>query len=311
MIKICVTCQKEFEAKHDNQKYCSITCRNLQRQNKYVIICEYCHKEFHSSCMKKYCNRSCNTSARNKIWTLQKSWQRKYGDQWEEKYNEWRQKISIKTSGENNGMFNKQHTQEACLRIGSRTKGKTLEEIYGFEKAREMHDKQSRATSGENNPAFGKVYTNGGKSLKGYYKKIFFRSLLEYSFIKHLESQNVDIYNDVDYECFKVPYMNEKGTNRTYRIDFYVKSQQVVYEVKPSYVLKKIPLNQQLKWDAAKKFFLEKGIEFKIITEKDFQKITFNKALLDKDIEWNKKTFEYFKTNEETQKLIDELEKNE
>jgi hypothetical protein len=101
--------------------------------------------------------------------------------------------------------------------------------------------------------------------------------------------------------------MNEKGTNRTYRIDFYVKSQQVVYEVKPSYIIDIIPPNQQLKWEAAKKFFDEKYIEFRIVTEKDFKKISFNEALLDKDIEWNKKTFEYFKTNKETQKLIDEL----
>jgi hypothetical protein len=305
MIKICSICQKEFEAKRGNQKYCLI-CKTLQ----YKINCKYCNNEFLSHNQNtQFCSKKCIITYYNKNVSLVDMWHKKYG---EEKtqilVKQLSNKRSFNVKGDKNPMYGDHAHTKGLKKENECRKGKTNIEIYGEEKAKEIHDKKSLAATGENNSAFGKVYTNGGKSLKGYYKTVFFRSLLEYSFIKHLESNNIDIHNDVDYECFKVPYVNEKGTKRNYCIDFYVKSQNIVYEVKPSYVLKKIPLNQQLKWDSAKIFFDEKNIEFKIVTEKDFNKITFNEALLDKDIEWNKKTFEYFKTNDETQKLINELE---
>ena len=172
------------------------------------------------------------------------------------------------------------------------TRGKTIEEIYGVEQATSIRSKLSTSALGTNNPAYGKIYTNGGKSIKGHYKGRFFRSLFEYSFMKHLESQGVSL-DDVNYECFTIPYRFEER-ERTYRIDFYVQTQNIVYEVKPAYAVKKpTPLNEA-KWNAAREFFSRHKIEFKIVTENDFQKIKFDDAIKDADVVWKEETFKYF-----------------
>lgn len=144
-----------------------------------------------------------------------------------------------------------------------------------------------------NNPAYGKVYMNGGKSVKGHYKGHFFRSLLEYSFMKHLENEGLSL-DDVGYECFTVPYVLG-GNERTYCIDFYVPSMNVVYEVKPAYVLKKPSPVNVAKWFAAREFFERRGLTFVIVTEHDFSKIEFKDALCDANVIWKEKTFKYFK----------------
>lgn len=174
--------------------------------------------------------------------------------------------------------------------------GKTVEQIYGEEKGQAIRALYSNQRSGELNPAFGKVYFDGGKSVKGHYKGKFFRSLLEYSFMKHLESLGFSLENDVRYECFRIPFVFE-GRNRTYHIDFHVVPEQTVYEVKPAYVMKKPPTLQLTKWEAAKVFCAEHGLQFKVVTENDFHKITFKDAYDgDNEIKWDERTFKYFKT---------------
>jgi hypothetical protein len=219
---------------------------------------------------------------------------RKYGDDWELYYNQWREKISELTSGENNPMYGRHDHVHGLKRFANEKIGKTLEEIHGIEEALEIRRKRSIAFQGEKNPAFGKVYTNAGKSIKGHYKGIFFRSLLEYSFIKHLESLGIDIHKDLDYECFQVKFMFE-NICRTYKPDFYVISQKIVYEVKPFYVLKHTPALQLAKWDAMRNFLNEQKIKFEIITEKDFPKIDFDFAKQDSEVIWKEETFKYFK----------------
>lgn len=54
---------------------------------------------------------------------------------------------------------------------GSKRKGKSLEEIYGKEKADKIRKKYSLATSGENNPRYGKGYKIRGKNNPMYGKK--------------------------------------------------------------------------------------------------------------------------------------------
>lgn len=180
------------------------------------------------------------------------------------------------------------------LAIGARTKGKTYDELYGAEETARI--KASQSMSGEKNPAFGKVYSDGGKSVKGYYKGKFFRSLFEYSFMKHLETRGFSLDNDVRYECFRIPYTFE-GKPGTYHIDFHVVPENVVYEVKPSYVVKNPPARQLAKWEAARVFCAERGLEFKIVTDKEFPKIGFKDAYDgDTEVKWDERTFKYFKT---------------
>ena len=244
----------------------------------------------------KFCSRSCACARRNRTMKLKDCWQRIHGDAWEQRYDAWRAVISKNTSGENNPMYGHHHTEDACERIAKRTRGKTLTEIYGKEQADDIVQKISNSTSGSKNPAYGKVYNKGGKGIKGHYKGFFFRSLFEYSFMKHLENQGLTLGTDVDYECFTIPYMLD-GRERTYRIDFYVPSQKIAYEVKPAYILKKLSPLIETKWNAAREYLQQRGIEFRVMTEHNFPKIAFLVARQDLDVVWKEETFKYFRAS--------------
>ena len=174
--------------------------------------------------------------------------------------------------------------------------GKSYEEIYGKEKSVSIKERLSTAFSGEKNPAFGKVYALSGRSVKGHYKGHFFRSLLEYSFMKHLESIGRSLDTDVEYETILVPYELD-GTKRSYRIDFYDKVDKIIYEVKPLYVLNVDSLTraQRVKWDAAVLMCNSRGLTFKVVTERDFEKVKFDVAVTDVDVVWIESTFRHFK----------------
>lgn len=141
--------------------------------------------------------------------------------------------------------------------------------------------------SGAGNPMYGKT-SSGGRSVKGTYKGLFFRSLMEYSFMKHLEGLGLDLATDVEYETIRVPL--DEG--HTYCTDFYVPSHKKVYEVKPS----KVALSElnQRKFDAARKHLTDLGLEFSVVTENDFRKIPFSEANQDNDLVFDEHTFTYF-----------------
>lgn len=173
-------------------------------------------------------------------------------------------------------------------------KGKTLDEIYGLKRSQDMRLKRSTEMMGSKNPAYGRVYSRGGRSLKGTYKGYFFRSLLEYSFMKYLEKLGISLIN-VDYECFTIPY-SLNGHDRTYKIDFFVEEQKIVYEIKQFFVTTMKNNDEFItKSKAAIEFLNARDIEYRVMTEKDFEKIAFDVALNDPDVIWDKRTFEYFR----------------
>lgn len=225
--------------------------------------------------------------------SLKLAWQKRYGDEWEVRWNAWRKKMSEVTSGDKNPMHGRHDHVHGLKRFAQEKSGKTLEEVHGEEVAGRLRVRRSESAQGSNNPAYGKIYANGGKSVKGHYKGMFFRSLLEYSFMKHLERRGLSLKSDVDYECFVVPYTLD-DRQRTYRIDFFVRPENVAYEVKPAYVLRK-PGLQQAKWDAARTFLGQRGIKFEVVTERDFEKVTFETARQDPDVAWKEETLKYFK----------------
>ena len=103
-----------------------------------------------------------------------------------------------------------------------------------------------------------------------------------------------DIHQDCLYENFRIPYISPKNnSDRTYCPDFYVPKLNVVNEVKPFYAIDNN--ENKAKFAAANDFLSIRGIKFKVMTEKDFIKISFNEAIEDKDVVWKEKTFEYFK----------------
>jgi len=251
-----------------------------------------------------FCNKSCrmkyeyaNNIRRNFLndKTTWEWWVSKYGEEEALRRKEHhRDATSLATSGENNPMYGRHDHVHGLKRFAKEKTGKTLEEVHGVDLARKMRENKSLHARGSNNPAYGKVYTKGGKSIKGYYKDKFFRSLLEYSFMKHLESEGLSLNIDVDYECFIVPYVFN-GADRTYRVDFYVPSRHAVYEVKPAYAMKGVTPINEAKWSAARVYFNQRGIQFYVMSELDFPKIMFDIARQDSDVTWKEETFKYFK----------------
>lgn len=302
-MKICKGCKQEFNTGRKNTKVCEkCRCENGKFLCRY--ICMQCNVE---KCEPKYKKpKFCSLTCKNK-WEhangvrkvgfdphkgCQAYWKERLSEEEAyQKIQEHRQKLSDGVRNADMTLQKKRASEIISARNRS-YKGLTLEQIYGEEKARTIREKLSTSCRGERNPAFGKVYTNCGKSVKGYYKGHFFRSLLEYSFMKHLEKSGFNLDIDVSYESFRVPYEIE-GRKRTYTIDFFVKNEKIVYEVKPYYALKTV-INQS-KFDAALLFFGERNIEFRVVSERDFQKITFSEAFQDLDIVWKEDTFRYFK----------------
>lgn len=101
---------------------------------------------------------------------------------------------------------------------------------------------------GADNPQWGKpAHPLSGKGTKGYYKGIYFRSLMEASFIVNfLEKNNMNFENG-ELKKYLIPYMFE-GKSRNYFCDFVVDN--TYYEVKPK-SLHSSPQNVA-KWEAAK-----------------------------------------------------------
>lgn len=65
MIFQCQQCGKELEAKHQNQKFCSVECHNIAQTFKVKTNCRTCGKAFEASrCLnQKYCSHKCSAIA--------------------------------------------------------------------------------------------------------------------------------------------------------------------------------------------------------------------------------------------------------
>ena len=301
----CVQCNKIVENLGKRFKYCSPECR---LKNKEVTLqCKNCNSNFvtHKHSGKKYCNKNCmceyNRNNENCGWKMPmyERWLKKYGkDIADEKMLAFRTVVSdlalISAQSDTMKQVYADFTKRTIER-NKKNKGKTFEEQYGNEKAAEIKLKKSLATTGEKNPAYGKVYSKGGRSVKGYYKTLFFRSLLEYSFMKHLEILGYDLLIDIDYECFHIKY-EVNNVQRTYTPDFFLKKEKILYEVKPYYRLTHESII--LKAKAAKEFCVELGIQYIIMTEKDFLKINFETATKDENVKFDERTFKYFRKQE-------------
>ena len=72
------------------------------------------------------------------------------------KRKQWIDKLSLAFSGENNPMFGDFEHTKGFRAENERRNGKTLDEIWGSNKANEIREKTSKSTTGENNGCFGK-----------------------------------------------------------------------------------------------------------------------------------------------------------
>lgn len=157
---------------------------------------------------------------------------------------EWLKKMSVANTGEKNSFYGKSHTIDTINALKEMNIGKF---------------------SGKNNPMYGKPSPEGsGRGIKGWYKDNFFRSLLELSYMIHLDENDVKFVS-AETKNYRVKY--DYG-RRTYHPDFLLIESGEIIEVKP-HRLKTLDINKK-KFNAAKKKY---GSKFKILTERDFKKV--------------------------------------
>ena len=135
---------------------------------------------------------------------------------------EFKNKMSVLTTGKNNGMYGKTFYEQWVLLYG-----KEIADI----KLEELRKKQSINSSGSNNPMYGKPSPQGsGQGWKGHYNGWFFRSLRELSYMINVIEKNN--YTWESGEKISIDYIDPLGNKRTYRPDFIINNTHIV-EIKP------------------------------------------------------------------------------
>ena len=264
--------------------------------------CAICSKDFDTynvetvSCSRSCANRLAYKNGRRRDWGFKKSlfkhWDEIFSaDISQQKKEQFRERMGIAIRSADMTR-QKEKASNSFAEMNSLRKGKSLEEIFGEAKAKSIREKLSIKRRGSLNPAYGKTYRFSGRSVKGYYKGKFFRSLLELSFLIHLENQDISL-DSVRYECFSIPWVDDKGSSRTYKIDFFLPEEDIVIEVKQSFAL--TSRENILKWKAASEFFDRIGLSFKVITETDIRKIGFIEAQSNPNVSLDERSFKSFR----------------
>jgi hypothetical protein len=173
-------------------------------------------------------------------------------------------------SGEKNNMFGKSVLDVWVQKYGEEEANKMW---------KERSEKLSKNAKGEKNPMFGKPSPNGsGNGWSGWYEGIYFRSLLELSYMYYLKKLNIT------FECIeqsiKIPYIGFNGQKRNYFPDYRISN--YIVEIKPKHLWDSLSI--KLKSDAAREWCKNNNYIYKIIEPKklSFQKI--EKLYLEKKI---------------------------
>ncbi|MDD3292918.1 MAG: DNA polymerase III subunit alpha [Candidatus Pacebacteria bacterium] len=122
---------------------------------------------------------------------------------------------------------NNEKWRETAIKISKALKGRSLEELWGKERADEFKRAHSERVRGENNPMFGKSphHRKGGfREDLGHYV----RSSWEADFARILKLYNLDY----EYEPKTFSLKRENGEIINYTPDFYVPEKNTFYEIK-------------------------------------------------------------------------------
>jgi hypothetical protein len=257
-----------------------------------------------------FCSTACKNSYEYRVGSrslpfnpresVYESWERNYStEEVQARTNEWKSRISSAAKA-SDSRAQKKAAAASITAWNKSCSGKTLEEIHGSKKAKIIRENLSVGRRGSKNPAYGKCYKRGGRSIKGYYKGIFFRSLLEYSYLKHIESQGIDVTDTSQLQVEAIRLEWEEG--RTYVIDFYLPELKIAVEIKPQYLHSDNTV--MAKSIAAKKYCRSLGIEYQMLGENEFTKLDLESSIDDKDTVWDTRTFKYFKMSSKIQKTL-------
>lgn len=139
-------------------------------------------------------------------------------------------------------------------------------EVDGIKRYQETCKKVARY--GESNGMYGRPAPQGsGNGWSGWYRGIFFRSIIELSYIIYLDSNNIE-FKVAETKDYSVKY-DIDGSIKNYFPDFHLIDTDEIVEIKP-YNLINTRLNI-LKFEAARLIY---GERFKVVTEKDIPILT-------------------------------------
>ena len=250
-IKICPICKKNIEIKSkysvNNDKPCK-SCKAKEVSSRPEILKQ--RQKF----IKKYATAGVGCGKENPFYgkkhneeslKIMRESSKEYT-----KTSKFKNKMSIVSSGKNNPMYNK-----TVYSIWVEKYGK-IEADVKYEK---YCKKLSLAFSGEKNPMYGKPSPQGsGNGWSGWYKKWYFRSLKELSYVVNLDKMGVKWKTA---SKVRIKYIDTFGTIRTYTPDFIVGN--ILVEVKPEKLKSSILV--RLKEEAAKIYCKNNGMEYEII----------------------------------------------
>ena len=161
--------------------------------------------------------------------------------------------MSLISRGKNNPMYNRNFYQVWLEKFGQKEADARMAK---------RRAKISSLTAGERNPMYGKPSPTGsGNGWSGWYKKWYFRSLKELSYVVGLEKDGISWKSAGG---IKIKYKDAFGTNRTYTPDFVVGHK--VVEVKPAKLKSSILV--RLKEAAAKEYCAAHSMQYEIIDPK-------------------------------------------
>lgn len=156
--------------------------------------------------------------------------------------------------------------------------GKSLDQVliekYGEEEGKKRIDIKNKIMhqkmSGSKNPMYGKPSPQGsGNGWSGWFKGVYFRSLLELSYIKYLIDNNIE-FESGELSKYKIEYFDSvKQQTRNYFPDFYLIDTNELVEIKPKRLCK-----SKNNIDKFAEAFKQFGNKFHIITEDDINKLT-------------------------------------
>lgn len=153
--------------------------------------------------------------------------------------------------------------------------GVSWEERFGLIRANELKQQFRDNSSvkpmfGPDNPQWGKpAHKLSGKGTKGYYNGIYFRSLMEASFIINFLEKNKMAFENGELRKFSIPYILN-GSPRNYFCDFV--AEDTFYEIKPK-ALHNTAQNRA-KWDSARLWCSQNGYKFEVYSEDDFDRLS-------------------------------------
>ena len=134
----------------------------------------------------------------------------------------------------------------------------------GQAKVNEWKEKQSARMTGTGNVSYGIIRENSGRSYKGWYKGLFFRSSYELAFIIDYEDANKTLPESAE-NRIRIDLSN----NKTYTPDFFCPTTNTVFEIKAERFLE----DNQEKFAAGEQFCADKSWSYKVLTETDLRSL--------------------------------------